>query len=234
MTAVFALENHVAGGSFDSPFDRAVAMELGSAPFEPLDEWTSRRLRAQERKRQHYERMAKDPDDHVPEMIYAPLSLEVPDSMAREYLKLQGLWTDQFEKAVSGRTYPQDPLLTGWTPLDDYIEEENRHRRIDFRFPSAGSTEEAEFEIRIVFGARIPYAALIDGEGDPSPETEWISWSRAATEVEGWDRYVIEYGRPDAEPEHFEFPVPTHARTPGPLTLGAARRFAETYLRKRF
>jgi hypothetical protein len=227
MTAVFALESHVAGAAFDSAVDRRVVTEVGRGPYRAMEQ-TLQRYRSWGDPWEHLRDVLSGEHDGstkpVPPLTFRPLGLI--SLSGRSGGRLWGPWLDEIKQALSGRPYPEDLATTGWRSLEDYIEEENRHRRIDLL-----ETRTDGFEIRAVLGAGIPYGSLLDGAGGPGPDSEWISWRRDIDPDGEMDRYVIEYGRSGWANWTVEMPIPVHGRVPGPRTLQKAWEFAELYFR---
>jgi hypothetical protein len=227
MTAVFALESHAAGGSFDSPFDRAAARSVGSAPFAALDAWIVG-WRAEKARQRVWLRLdaPPDPEDRLPRLLWADDLLQAPRPEATGYDEVRRGWAAAYREAVRGRAYPETPEVTGWRPLDDYIEEEKRHRRIDAR--RLGEDGADGFAVRAVFAPGLPARLLLDGEGSPAAGVEWISWSRPADDPQ---RYEIEVSGGREGPRRMTLRVPGHPREAGPRAIAWAQRFAETYWR---
>ena len=230
MTAVFALEAHLAGEAFDSPFDRTAARQVGAAPFAETDAWLlSERIRIGALKAQRSkmsEPVAEPPGDCLPPMLVLPEMIAIPPPDPQELARRLAAWADTFALRVSDREYPVDLAATGWRAWDDYIEEEARHRRIDLASTPNG------FEVRVVFDPDLGYRELVGTDGVIAEGAEAIVWKRlAGNGADLPDRYVIEQMRSGRTELRLEIPIPLHPREPGPQTRAAALAWAMLHLR---
>jgi hypothetical protein len=230
MTAVFALEAHLAGESFDSPFDRAAARQVGTAPFAEADAWSlAERVRIgalMYRGGKSPGPLADPPADCLPQLVVLPEMVAIPPPDPKALAKRLAAWADAFSLRVSGRDYPAELAATGWRAWDDYIEEEARHRRLDLE------SREKGFVLRVVFAPDLGYRDLVSKEGVINGAAEAIVWSRLPGDgTDLPDRYVIEQVRSGRTEVRLEIPIPVHPRAPGPLTRAAALAWAMVHLR---
>jgi hypothetical protein len=214
MTAVFSLEAYAAGASFDAPFDRDVAYALSPPLTEELDEWVTKNLPS-----------LAAPLRGTARRFVTPTPTRRKEPAVVACRSFADPWNRLYCEFVSGRGYPSKLELTGWHSLDDYIEEDERRRKIDLTTPDS----EAGFTVRALFGLSSSVRELVAPDGQPSPLSEQLSWSRVESDV--GSAYRIGYVRAGETIVYLEVPIPRHPGLPGRRTVEAARSFAALALR---